>query len=316
MPAALSLLRVEPESHLVFTRGGGGNGGGEGEAPAAKVPLVQNLKITNTSEGNAAWKVRTTAPQAFLVKPRAGVVKPGESAEVAITLLPDAGTGLGSDLRFEVRAAAVPAERESIERADWQDFPSTAVEVARLRALCREQRGDQQQQRAGAACGGVGDGDAVSPESRRRAGGASDRSERVFGGGSAAAARRAAGGGDERSDEPRGWRPPRRPSREQDQTAASLGAASPSGAAGASSEKRGKATVLVNDGREDGDKLPPMSTATKGLLGVLIAILVFNLYLRPLLGFLLGEGDGAPSSSLADGTAAATGGSAGAATPP
>mmetsp|Transcript_20862 Transcript_20862/g.52202 ORF Transcript_20862/g.52202 Transcript_20862/m.52202 type:complete len:304 (-) Transcript_20862:37-948(-) len=296
MVRTLSLLRLEPDSHLLFNRGAsaglGENSPTVDQEGGAKAPIIQTLKITNTSEGNVAWKVRTTAPRAFLVKPRAGIVKGGETAEAIITLLPDFVATVG-DFRFEVRAVAVPPERDSIERTDWQDFSSTAVQAARLRAVLSEARGNsvEQQVRASASRSSTVD-DVFTPERRRNDGSGFATSQ-------APTSRRLVGNRDvdERWDEQR-----RRASNSRE--AADVGKSSSSVA---ETGERNKATVLVSDGQQDSDKLPPMSFATKALMGVLICILVFNLYLRPLLGFLRddgGDGDGDGGDTLQQANAA------------
>ncbi|CAK0848517.1 unnamed protein product, partial [Prorocentrum cordatum] len=118
----LKLLALEPEA-LVFDRA----------APGAEERVSSTLRILNRSEGSAAWKVRTTAPEACLVAPRSGVLGPSESAEATITLLPSPLVRL----RFEVRAAAVPADRGEVTRADWALIPQSELQGARLRGVVR-----------------------------------------------------------------------------------------------------------------------------------------------------------------------------------
>ena len=48
------------------------------------------LVITNTSKGNLAYKVKTTAPRHYVVKPNQGVLDPGAKISVDITLIPTA----------------------------------------------------------------------------------------------------------------------------------------------------------------------------------------------------------------------------------
>merc|ERR1740129_2278646 len=56
-----------------------------------------------------------------------------------------------------------------------------------------------------------------------------------------------------------------------------------------------EAPTKAIDGNYDPNKPPPMGPVTKAILGILIAILIFNLYLRPLLGVALGSGAPAPA---------------------
>mmetsp|Transcript_88087 Transcript_88087/g.247658 ORF Transcript_88087/g.247658 Transcript_88087/m.247658 type:complete len:338 (+) Transcript_88087:95-1108(+) len=105
----LSLLRTTPEGHISLVP----------DEPAAKV--TRPLKLTNTSDGSVAWKVRTNAPEGFLVRPRSGVLNPGESVEAEITRLPGAiAEGIFALIpRFEVRAACLDKDQHHVERGDW-----------------------------------------------------------------------------------------------------------------------------------------------------------------------------------------------------
>jgi hypothetical protein len=47
---------------------------------------ISTFKIDNISKETAAYKVKTTAPKRYTVRPNAGIVTPGESAQVRVTL--------------------------------------------------------------------------------------------------------------------------------------------------------------------------------------------------------------------------------------
>ncbi|EGV64582.1 phosphatidylinositol-binding protein scs2 [Yamadazyma tenuis] len=49
-------------------------------------PSTEYLSISNTSSGPLAFKVKTTAPKLYSVRPNASIVGPGESVKVAIIL--------------------------------------------------------------------------------------------------------------------------------------------------------------------------------------------------------------------------------------
>merc|ERR1740117_600514 len=106
--APLTLLSLEPVGRIAFPHGAGEK-------------VTKTLTITNKSEESTAWKVRTTAPKAFLVLPRAGVLKAGEQVEAVITLLPESGE---TDFRFEVGATQVEADRGRLEREAWGEVAS------------------------------------------------------------------------------------------------------------------------------------------------------------------------------------------------
>jgi hypothetical protein len=50
--------------------------------------LKATLTITNVSNGNVAYKVKTTAPKAYVVKPNQGIIEAGQKVEVEISFVP------------------------------------------------------------------------------------------------------------------------------------------------------------------------------------------------------------------------------------
>lgn len=48
--------------------------------------ITEHLQLTNTSSGPLAFKVKTTAPKLYCVRPNASIVKPGETVAIAIIL--------------------------------------------------------------------------------------------------------------------------------------------------------------------------------------------------------------------------------------
>jgi len=260
----LTLLRIEPDAQLVFACG------------EAEEKVSRTLRIENTSEDKtAAWKVRTTAPEAFLVAPRAGTLAPGEVAEALVTLLPGSALAAGAgglrrgseDARFEVRAAPIVSGQTTVERADWCSFPRDTQETTQLRAVLRSTNG--------------------SANGRLH-----DSSREVL---------------EAQPEHSHSWRPerPRRANLEADLydgrepvAAARSSRELSTGRSPAISEaslrrpvaqKSAPAVLTANAKRmEEEEKPPPMGPITKAVLGVLIVILVFNLYLRPLLDMALG----------------------------
>jgi len=75
-----SNLEINPETCLQFmlTRGGG-------EASTPKCTMT--LKHTGTSDDCIAFKVKTTQPRRYLVRPNQGLIRPGESETVSILLV-------------------------------------------------------------------------------------------------------------------------------------------------------------------------------------------------------------------------------------
>lgn len=70
-----SMLRITPDKTLEFEAVGG-----------AQAPVV--LKLENAQSTHTAFKIKTTAPKSYLVKPSSGVLEPNGSLEVNILLIP------------------------------------------------------------------------------------------------------------------------------------------------------------------------------------------------------------------------------------
>jgi len=50
--------------------------------------LKATLTITNVSTGNVAYKVKTTAPKAYVVKPNQGIIEARQNVEIEISFVP------------------------------------------------------------------------------------------------------------------------------------------------------------------------------------------------------------------------------------
>jgi hypothetical protein len=110
MPGANSrLLQLEPEDKLVLDPAGGPD-----DKPQA------SLRLTSQSEVHVAFKVKTTAPKAYLVRPSSGTLDPKGSQEVQIILHSqsplDAATV--STHKFLVQAMVAPSGTPDWKSAD------------------------------------------------------------------------------------------------------------------------------------------------------------------------------------------------------
>ena len=89
---ALKLVALEPAKDLEFDL-------------KSKEPVEQKLVITNISGGPIAFKVKTTAPKAYLVRPSNDMLAAGRSVDVKILLQP--GVERDTPHRFLVQAVAL-----------------------------------------------------------------------------------------------------------------------------------------------------------------------------------------------------------------
>jgi len=129
MPSQMSLLALEPDSTLYFCKN------------QSTTSPSRMLKLTNASNGHVAFKVKTTAPKAYLVRPSSGVLKPSESQEVQIILQaqPQSQGEQQSNAqdRFLVQAVEIK-ENEPVAREDWAKFPKEKVHEQKLNVIVEE----------------------------------------------------------------------------------------------------------------------------------------------------------------------------------
>ncbi|CAD7935749.1 unnamed protein product [Amoebophrya sp. A25] len=81
--------------------------------------LEERLVIRNTTQKNIAYKVKTTAPKSYVVRPSNDVLKSGEQATVKIVLQPGQDApGRESSHRFLVQALAIDG-LENLTKEQW-----------------------------------------------------------------------------------------------------------------------------------------------------------------------------------------------------
>eukprot|EP01055_Gregarina_sp_Pseudo9_P004550 Gregarina_sp_Pseudo_9__4549@NODE_471_length_2761_cov_130_900073_g433_i1_p2_GENE_NODE_471_length_2761_cov_130_900073_g433_i1NODE_471_length_2761_cov_130_900073_g433_i1_p2_ORF_typecomplete_len239_score40_62Motile_Sperm/PF00635_26/1_2e26Motile_Sperm/PF00635_26/5_4e02PapDlike/PF14874_6/0_00012HALZ/PF02183_18/0_14_NODE_471_length_2761_cov_130_900073_g433_i119222638 len=104
-----SILKFTPERVLEFNVVGG-----------SQSHVV--LQLDNPSENNVAFKIKTTAPKSYLVKPSSGVVQPRSRQEVNILLIPlyEPPRDSSPD-RFLVQSTVVPTA-EPLSKEEWSDL--------------------------------------------------------------------------------------------------------------------------------------------------------------------------------------------------
>merc|ERR1712110_912598 len=73
---------------------------------------ISSLVLKNPSERNVAFKIKTTAPARYCVRPNAGTVAAGGDAEIKVMLQPG---GTDEKHKFMVQSIFVPDEYNSIE---------------------------------------------------------------------------------------------------------------------------------------------------------------------------------------------------------
>lgn len=83
------------------------------------------IRVTNVAEEDVAFKVKTTNPQAYIVRPNVGCIPRGKSVEILVVLTESAhkpSLGASKD-RFQLRVALAPGLADEFTPADfWREI--------------------------------------------------------------------------------------------------------------------------------------------------------------------------------------------------
>lgn len=138
----MTILTLDPDTTLNFVK------------TANTTSPMKVMKLTNNHNGHVAFKVKTTAPKAYLVRPSNGTLKPKETQEVSIILQAQtAGDAANPDRsntdRFLVHAVAVK-DSEPVSREEWNNFPKETLHEQKLNVkVFSEEQDDTSEQPKG-----------------------------------------------------------------------------------------------------------------------------------------------------------------------
>ncbi|XP_032242168.2 motile sperm domain-containing protein 2 [Nematostella vectensis] len=114
-------LTIRPAEELVFI----------GSMSSAEI--LQTLTLKNTSSTQVAYKVKTTSPESYRVRPSSGVINQGSSAEVSVYLQPGLATTVSRD-KFLVMSMRVTGANTNAEVASlWKKVHKSSIMEHRLR---------------------------------------------------------------------------------------------------------------------------------------------------------------------------------------
>ncbi|XP_074620671.1 motile sperm domain-containing protein 2-like isoform X3 [Acropora palmata] len=117
------LLTITPPEELLFS---GTTSTGE---------ILQSLSLTNNTSSTVAFKVKTTSPESYRVRPSSGVILASSSATVNVFLQPGHAASVIRD-KFLVMSTELQDQKSPSELAAlWKTVPKTDVIEHRLR--CR-----------------------------------------------------------------------------------------------------------------------------------------------------------------------------------
>lgn len=115
----MTLLQLTPEKFIEF--------------PSARLQSVSvSLTLKNITEKLIAYKIKTTAPKNYLVRPSSGVIAPGEDQDVQIVLQPQQTIPTNNSDRFLVQATEVESPSVQLTKDFWTNVPKSQLQDQRL----------------------------------------------------------------------------------------------------------------------------------------------------------------------------------------
>lgn len=122
MAKSEQVLVLEPQHELKF------------KGPFTDV-VTTNLKLLNPTEKNVCFKVKTTAPRRYCVRPNSGVIDAGSSINVSVMLQPfDYDPNEKSKHKFMVQSMFAPPDITDME-AVWKEAKPEELMDSKLRCL-------------------------------------------------------------------------------------------------------------------------------------------------------------------------------------
>ncbi|XP_032830725.1 vesicle-associated membrane protein-associated protein A [Petromyzon marinus] len=116
------VLLLEPPNELKF------------KGPFTDV-VTTNLKLTNPSERRVVFKVKTTAPRRYCVRPNSGILEAGSSINVSVMLQPfDYDPNEKSKHKFMVQTMFAPQDTSDMD-AVWKDAKPDDLMDSKLRCV-------------------------------------------------------------------------------------------------------------------------------------------------------------------------------------
>ncbi|XP_016420969.1 vesicle-associated membrane protein-associated protein A-like [Sinocyclocheilus rhinocerous] len=97
--------------------------------------VTANLKLKNPSERKVCFKVKTTAPRRYCVRPNSGIIEPGATLTISVMLQPfDYDPNEKSKHKFMVQTIFAPAAATDTE-AMWKDAKPDDLMDSKLRCV-------------------------------------------------------------------------------------------------------------------------------------------------------------------------------------
>ncbi|CAI2731256.1 unnamed protein product [Schistosoma spindalis] len=119
------VLQIEPKSELVF------------EGPFVNV-VTSYMKLTNPLNRAVGFKIKTTVPKCYCVKPSNGYIEPHQTVEVAVMLQPFSYNAAEKfNHKFMIQSLIAPDDPRPVIEELWKDVPPSKLMDSRLFCLLR-----------------------------------------------------------------------------------------------------------------------------------------------------------------------------------
>ncbi|XP_034190605.1 VAMP-associated protein 33kDa [Osmia lignaria lignaria] len=118
------VLIIEPQSELRF------------RGPFTGSTVTSYIKLTNPSNHKVYFKIKTTAPKRYCVRPNCGTVRPKEVTQIAVTLQPfDFDPAEKNKHKFMVQALIAPDDDDEDYSDVWKDTNPDQLMESKLKCV-------------------------------------------------------------------------------------------------------------------------------------------------------------------------------------
>lgn len=125
-----SLIELNPAKVLAF------------DFSSTESQVEEKLVIQNTSDQAVAFKVKTTAPKAYLVRPSSDLLRKGQACDVQIILQPSGLQGADpTSHRFLVQVTAVGQVSENLSKEAWSQVEKSQIQEFKLAVADKKSAG-------------------------------------------------------------------------------------------------------------------------------------------------------------------------------
>lgn len=123
MSTTEKLLQVDPQNELLF-RG------------PFHLPSAAFIRLTNVSDRRVLFKIKTTAPKKYCVRPNAGILMPSNHVDIVLSLQPFSYDPQEKNKhKFLIQSAVAPTDDDINMEQVWRNIPVEEIVDTKLRCV-------------------------------------------------------------------------------------------------------------------------------------------------------------------------------------